>query len=53
MISACRELLFYTALAFGMSSHTVSSRYLCAKIYIDRIASVVLSSLGLRLLVNR
>ncbi|MEM8815742.1 MAG: LysE family translocator [Pseudomonadota bacterium] len=47
------ELLFYTALAFGMSSSAVSERYLKAKIYFDRTASVVLGALGLRLLVSR
>lgn len=47
------ELLFYTALAFGMSSSAVSERYLKAKVYFDRTASVVLGALGLRLLVSR
>lgn len=47
------ELLFYTALAFAMSLAAVSKRYLRAKVYIDRTVSVVLGSLGLRLLVSR
>ncbi len=47
------ELLFYTALAFGMSSSAVSKRYLRAKVYIDRTASIVLGALGLRLFVSR
>lgn len=47
------ELLFYTALAFAMSSSAVSKRYLQAKVYIDRAASIVLGTLGLRLLVSR
>ncbi len=47
------EILFYTALAFGMSTRAVSRRYLRAKVYIDRAASVILGALGLRLLVSR
>ncbi len=47
------EILFYTALAFGMSTRAVSQRYLRAKVYIDRAASVILGALGLRLLVSR
>ena len=47
------ELLFYTALAFGMSTEAVRRTYLRAKIYIDRTASVVLGALGLRLFVSR
>lgn len=47
------EILFYTALAFGMSMQVVKSGYLKAKIYIDRTASVVLGTLGLRLLISR
>jgi threonine/homoserine/homoserine lactone efflux protein len=47
------ELVFYTALAFGMNTTTVSQRYLRAKVYIDRTASVVLGSLGARLLASR
>jgi threonine/homoserine/homoserine lactone efflux protein len=47
------ELLFYTALAIGMSTQIVSRRYLRAKVYIDRAASGVLGALGLRLLLDR
>jgi len=47
------ELFFYTALAFGMSSNSVSKRYLQVKVYIDRTASIVLGALGLRLFVSR
>ena len=47
------ELLFYTALAFGMSRASVSQSYLRAKVYIDRVASVVLGLLGLKLLLSR
>lgn len=47
------EIMFYTALAFGMSTQAVSQRYTSAKVYIDRTASVVLGALGLRLLLSR
>jgi threonine/homoserine/homoserine lactone efflux protein len=47
------EVLFYTALAFGMSRATVSQAYMRAKTYIDRVAASVLGLLGLRLIANR
>ena len=47
------ELLFYTVLAFAMSSNAVAARYLRAKVVLDRTASVVLAALGLKLLVTR
>ena len=47
------EILFYTALAFGMSTQLIAKRYLQAKAYIDRFAALVLGILGLRLLVSR
>ena len=47
------EFSFYTALAFWMSTQAVRRRYLRAKVYIDRAASVILGALGLRLLVDR
>ena len=47
------EVLFYTVLAFVMSTPAVRNRYLKAKIYIDRTAAFVLGALGLRLLVSR
>ena len=47
------EIFFYTALAFGMSTRVVSTKYLRAKVYIDRVASVILGTLGLRLLFTR
>ena len=47
------EVLFYTTLACVMSTRAVSDRYLKAKVYIDRTASVILGALGLRLLVSR
>jgi threonine/homoserine/homoserine lactone efflux protein len=47
------EVTFYTTLAFGMSRPSVSQGYLRAKVYLDRVASVVLGLLGLRLLFSR
>lgn len=47
------EFAFYTTLAFGMSSEAISARYLRAKVYLDRTASLVLGALGLRLLISR
>ena len=47
------EVLFYIALAFAMSTDSIRNNYLRAKVYIDRIASVILGGLGIRLLVNR
>lgn len=47
------EVIFYTALAFGMSRRSVADRYMAAKIYIDRVAAGVLGFLGIRLLINR
>ncbi len=44
------ELLFYTLMAIGMSTQTVSTFYIRLKKYIDRVSSVVLGTLGLRLL---
>lgn len=46
------EVIFYTALAFAMSTRTVSQRYLRAKVYIDRAAAAVLGALGVRLLAS-
>lgn len=47
------ELIFYTALAFAMSTSRVSAGYMKAKVFLDRAASVVLGGLGLRLLFSR
>ncbi len=47
------ELIFYIALAVGMSTEAVSRMYLRAKVCIDRVAAVVLGALGVRLLVGR
>jgi len=47
------ELMFYSLLAFGMSTSAARAAYLRAKVYLDRIAAVVLSVLGLRLLFGK
>ncbi len=47
------ELLFYSLLAFGMSTQTARAAYLRAKLWLDRTASLVLGALGLRLLLGR
>ena len=47
------EVAFYTTLAFCLSTEVVAKRYMQAKAYIDRFASVVLGALGARLLWNR
>jgi threonine/homoserine/homoserine lactone efflux protein len=47
------EIVFYTALAFCMSRPFVSRQYLRAKFYVDRVSSIVLGELGLRLLSDR
>lgn len=47
------EIAFYSILACAMSTPAVSRRYLNAKVYIDRAASLILGMLGLRLLVSR
>ena len=44
------EWIFYTAMAIGMSTKTVSAFYMRLKKYIDRVSSVVLGALGARLL---
>jgi threonine/homoserine/homoserine lactone efflux protein len=46
------EFVFYTMLAFAMSSELVSTRYLRAKVYLDRGASLILGALGIRLLTH-
>lgn len=46
------EVIFYTGLAFTMSTETVSRHYLKTKVYMDRFASIVLSALGLKILVD-
>lgn len=47
------ELVFYTTLAFAMSSRAVSARYLRAKVVLDRVAAAVLGVFGLRLFISR
>lgn len=47
------EILFYTSLAFAMSTPAARNGYLRAKRHIDRTASLILGALGLRLLVGR
>ena len=47
------EMLFYTLLTLTMCVGAVRSGYIKLKLYFDRCASVVLGSLGLRLLINR
>ena len=47
------EVAFYTTLAFCLSTEVVAKRYMQAKAYVDRFASVVLGALGFRLLWSR
>ena len=47
------EMIFYSVVAMGMSRRVVRDRYLSAKTTIDRVSSVVLGALGLRLLFSR
>ena len=47
------EVAFYTTLACCLSTEAVAKRYLRAKAYVDRLASVVLGALGVRLLWSR
>lgn len=47
------EIAFYTLLAMAMSSRLISDKYLKAKLYLDRTASLILGALGLKLLVGR
>ena len=46
------ETLFYTLLTIAMSARAIKTRYLDAKIYIDRTASFILAALGLRILIR-
>lgn len=47
------ELVFYSAVAFAMSTGAVSRAYLAAKRWIDRISGAVLGALGARLLTEK
>ena len=46
------ELTFYTLLASVMNSNAVSKRYMKAKVYIDRTASLILCALAIRLVLS-
>lgn len=41
------EIVFYTTLAFCMSTQAVAARYMRARLYIDRAAASILGALGL------
>lgn len=47
------EIIFYCGLAMVMSTGSVREKYLKAKFYLDRAASLVLGALGIRLLLSR
>ena len=47
------EIAFYSVLSFCLTTETVASRYIRARIWIDRIAAAMLGALGLRLLFSR
>ena len=47
------EVIFYTALAYMMSTNAARQTYLRAKTYLDRGGSVILASLGLSLLFQK
>jgi threonine/homoserine/homoserine lactone efflux protein len=47
------EFVFYATLASCLSSAAISRRYLRARLYIDRAASIILGSLGARLFLSR
>ena len=47
------EVGFYSVLAFAMSRKAVSDRYMAMKSSIDRFSSVILGTLGARLLIDR
>ena len=47
------EVAFYTTLAFCLSTEVVAKRYMQAKAYVDRCASVFLGALGARLFWHR
>jgi len=44
------EFTFYTCLAFAMSTTAVSDRYFKAKTYLDRGVSIILGTLGVKIL---
>ncbi|USG62259.1 LysE family translocator [Sneathiella marina] len=47
------EIICYSTLAAVMSTPAISGPYLKAKIYIDRVAAVILGLLGIRLITDR
>lgn len=47
------EFIFYTALAYMMNTNAVRQKYLRAKSFLDKGASVILASLGLSLLFQK
>lgn len=47
------EVPFYVLLATVMNAQAVKTRYLGAKVYIDRTASLILAALSLRILIIR
>lgn len=47
------EVLFYSFVAFTMSTKAVSQQYLKAKTWFDRFAAIILGGLGLKLLLDR
>ncbi len=47
------ETLAYSVLALVMGSGAVARRYLALKVWLDRVAALMLGSLGLRLLTER
>ena len=46
------EIVFYTTLAFCMSTPAVAARYMRARLYIDRAAASILGALGLWIAVS-
>ncbi|MDE2943333.1 MAG: LysE family transporter [Gemmatimonadota bacterium] len=46
------EIVFYTTLAFCMSTQAVVARYMRARLYIDRAAASILGALGLWIAVS-
>ena len=47
------EIVFYTGLAYAVGTTAFRTRYLGAKLYVDRLAACVLGLLGVRLLLSR
>ncbi len=47
------EFIAYAILAFALSTETVGTKYLAAKVWLDRFAAVILGGLGIRLLLQK